>query len=164
MRRALVALAVLLFAVAPAWAQGDRPPLRTLTVELGSESFALEVARHPLVQYRGLGGRREIAPNGGMIFAYQAPRPMSFVMRDCLVPIDVAFLDAQGRVISTHSMTVEPARRPDEAPSDYEARLPRYNSGLPAQYAIEVAGGRLRELGVRSGQTISLDERQIRSP
>ncbi len=164
MRRALVALAVLFFVAAPVWAQGVRQPLRTVSVELGGEAFSLEVARHPLVQYRGLGGRREIAPNGGMIFVYPLPRPMSFVMRDCLVPIDVAFLDNEGRVISIHSMKVEPPRRPDEAPSDYEARLPRYSSGLPARYAIEVAGGRLRELGVRSGQTIPLDRRQLRSP
>jgi len=163
MRRALVIFGVLIFVVAPAWAQFGRQPLRTVAVELGGETFQLEVARNSLVQYRGLGGRSRIEADGGMIFVYPAPRPMSFVMRDCLVPIDIAFLDGKGRVISIRSMKVEPPRGPGEEPTAYEARLPRYNSGLPALYAIEVAGGRLRELGVRSGHTIELDARQLRS-
>ncbi|MDJ0868034.1 MAG: DUF192 domain-containing protein [Myxococcota bacterium] len=152
----LVAIAALGL-VAGAHAQPTaRPALPTVPVEIGGESFALEVAVDPMTQYRGLGGRRALAPDGGMIFLYRASRPLAFVMRDCRIPIDIAFLDATGRVISTHEMKVEPPRRTEESPREYEARLPQYPSGLPARYAIEVAGGRLAALGVRPGQRIEL--------
>ena len=34
----------------------------------------------------------------------------------------------------------------------YERRLPEYRSGAPAQFAVEVAGGRLAQLGVAGRQ------------
>jgi uncharacterized membrane protein (UPF0127 family) len=92
-----------------------------------------------------------------MLFVNPRPRPLSMVMRDCPVPIDVAFLDAGGRVLSLHAMAVEPPRRPDEMGADYERRLREYPSGAPAQFAVETAGGRLAELGLEVGQRIVFD-------
>jgi hypothetical protein len=116
----------------------------------------LEVASDPVVMHRGLGGRLRIDPHGGMLFVYPAPRPLAFVMRDCLVAIDVAFLDEAGRVIAIHEMKPEPPRRPDESAAAYEARLPVYPSPLPARRAVELAGGRLRALGVRPGDRVEM--------
>ncbi len=82
-------------------------------------------------------------------------------MRHCPVPIDVAFLDGWGRVLSLFSMTPEPPRRADESERDYDARLPRYPSGWPAQFAIELAGGRLSELGIEVGQRLDFDHRGL---
>jgi uncharacterized membrane protein (UPF0127 family) len=83
------------------------------------------------------------------------------VMRDCPAPIDVAFLDAQGRVVALHSMPAEPPRRPDESPFDYERRLPAYPSRAPAQFAIELAGGRLAQLGVGVGAQLAFDTQAL---
>jgi uncharacterized membrane protein (UPF0127 family) len=85
-------------------------------------------------------------------------------MRDCPIPIDVAFLDASGRVISLHEMPPEPARRPDESQLAYESRLEQYPSGLPALFAIETAGGRLRQLGVKGGDVIEIDAASLLAP
>jgi uncharacterized membrane protein (UPF0127 family) len=155
----LVLLAALLWApMALAPREGSA---RTVSVGLAGESFELELATDPVVQFRGLSGRKHIDPNGGMLFAYPSPRLLTFVMRDCPVPIDIAFLDSQGRVISVQHMTPEEPRRALEDPNAYEARLHRYRSPLPAQYAIETAGGRLRELGLRGGDRVELDRDAI---
>jgi uncharacterized membrane protein (UPF0127 family) len=138
--------------------------LPTTELSIGGERFTLEVARDPAVQYRGLGGRTHIDPRGGMLFVFPTPRATSFVMRDCPIPIDVAFLDATGRVISLHEMPPEPARRPDEPQLAYESRLKQYPSGLPALFAIETAGGRLRELGVKGGDVIEIDAASLLAP
>ena len=82
-------------------------------------------------------------------------------MRDCFVPIDIAFLDATGSVVATHEMQIEPPRRPDEHDLDYEARLRRYSSRGPAQFVIETAAGRLAEVGVRVGQRIPFDGQSL---
>ena len=138
--------------------------LPTTELSIGGERFTLEVARDPAVQYRGLGGRTQIDPHGGMLFVFPSPRATSFVMRDCPIPIDVAFLDASGRVISLHEMPPEPARRADETPMAYESRLKQYPSGLPALFAIETAGGRLRQLGVKGGDVIEIDRATLSTP
>lgn len=130
-------------------------------VRLGGEPFELELALFPATRHRGLSGRASIDRNGGMLFVFPEPGPLAFIMRDCFVPIDIAFLDAAGSVVATHEMQIESPRRPDEPVLDYEARLRRYPSRGPAQFAIETAGGRLAELRVRVGQRIRLDGRSL---
>jgi uncharacterized membrane protein (UPF0127 family) len=150
----------LLFAAVDAQAQ-FATKLPTTEVEIGGERFTLEVARDPATQFRGLGGRTEIDPHGGMLFVFPSPRATAFVMRDCPIAIDVAFLDANGRVLAVHEMTPEEPRRVGESDAAYEARLKPYPSGLPATFAIETAGGRLRQLGVKGGDAIELDAARI---
>lgn len=126
-------------------------------IDLGGVRFAAELAVDPGTQHRGLSGRDQIDPLGGMLFAYPSPRAMQFVMRDCLVPIDIAFLDTAGRVVALHEMKVETPRQPWETPRQYEARLPRYQSPPEAHFALEVAGGRFAELGVGVGALARFD-------
>jgi uncharacterized membrane protein (UPF0127 family) len=152
--RVLASLGVLALAAA-ALAQGPAPP--TVAATIAGEVFTLEVARDPWMMFRGLGGRARIDPKGGMLFVYPRAQPLAFVMRDCPVAIDVAFLDRRGRVINVYEMKPEPPRAPGESEAAYERRLPSYRSALPARFAVEVAGGRLRELGVGPGDEVEAD-------
>jgi len=152
---AALALAIAALAAHADSSAGARLP--TVAATIGGERFALELARDPATQMRGLGGRDAIDPHGGMLFAFDGPHPLVFVMRDCPIPIDVAFLDAQGRVINVFAMQPERPRAAGEAGAAYERRLRPYPSALPAQYAVEVAGGRLAALGVGSGDRIEID-------
>jgi uncharacterized membrane protein (UPF0127 family) len=124
---------------------------------MGGETYTLELALYPPARRRGLGGRAGVPRGGGMLFAFPSPRPLAMVMRDCPAPLDVAFLDAGGRVVAAHAMSPEPPRRASESGFQYERRLPEYASGAPAQFAIELAGGRLAELGVGIGTQIVFD-------
>jgi uncharacterized membrane protein (UPF0127 family) len=133
----------------------------TLFLAIGGETFALELALDPATRQRGLGGRDRLPRGGGMLFAFPSPRPLAMVMRDCPMPIDVAFLDPSGRVVALHSMAPEPPRRADETAWQYEQRLPAYPSGAPAQFALEVAGGRLAQLGVRVGSRLAFDAQAL---
>lgn len=132
--------------------EGDR-----VGVDLGGTRFVVELAAEAALQYRGLSGRESIDPLGGMLFVYPTPRAMQFVMRDCLVPIDIAFLDPRGEVVGIHAMEVEAPRQPWESAREYEQRLRRYGSPPGAQFALELAGGRLRELGVEVGSRAVFD-------
>jgi uncharacterized membrane protein (UPF0127 family) len=96
-----------------------------------------------------------------MLFVLPSPERFAMVMRDCPEPLDVAFLDSQGRVVALHEMQPEPARRPEESPFRYEQRLRVYASGEPVQFAVETAGGRLRELGITVGDRIALDAQAL---
>ena len=84
------------------------------TIRINDQVFFLELAADNARRLRGLGGRELIEEDGGMLFVFPRPRVLGFVMRDCLVPIDIAFLDQFGTVVATHEMPVEP-REPGES-------------------------------------------------
>lgn len=156
--RFLLVLALVLLACAEGTdAQPAAQSSASVWVSLGGETFTLELAADGQTRRRGLSGRTAIPRNGGMLFVYRRMQPLAMVMRDCSVPIDVAFLDAGGRVVSTAEMQPEPPRGERESRAAYERRLRVYRSAGPAQFAIEVSGGRLRELGVAAGTQLVLD-------
>jgi len=95
--------------------------------------------------------------------AFPSASLIQFVMRDCLVPIDIAFLDAAGRVVAMHEMTPEEPRREGESELAYERRLKTYPSRFPAQFAVETAGGRLREVGLEVGQRVEFDLERLKN-
>ncbi len=137
------------------------PTRETAWVEIGEELFELELALDPRTRHRGLGGRRSISPTGGMLFVNEVAKPVGMVMRDCPIPIDVAFLDDDGRIVATHEMEPELPRSRSESARQYEARLPIYRSGGPARFSVETAGGRLAELGVGVGDLLVFDTRDV---
>lgn len=149
------------------------PP--TEKVVVAGKTFQLERALNDETRFKGLSGRTEIKPDGGMIFAFPKPNDLQFVMRDCPVPIDIIYLDAAGRVTAAHKMVAEPPRAEDEkelkppqgfpnAPKwtwtneKYENRLKKYPSRFPAQYVIELKGNTLDEIKVKEGDKVEFDK------
>jgi len=126
-------------------------------VEMAGEPFELELALDPTTRYQGLSGRLAIEPNGGMLFVNTVEKLQAMVMRDCAIPIDVAFLDFAGEVVAIHEMRPELPQRPGESQREYESRLRVYRSGAPAGFAVETAGGRLGEIGLRVGDRVVFD-------
>lgn len=135
----------------------DAPPKPGLErVVLKGERFWVEPALDDSVRIKGLGGRESIDADGGMLFVFPQSRQLEFVMRDCLVDIDIAYLDDAGRVLSMHTMVVEP-RKPGESDSVYESRLKRYSSRFAARMALELRAGTLKRLGVQPQDVVELD-------
>lgn len=121
----------------------------TLPVVISDRKFDVELALTPQSRFQGLSDRTEVPPNSGMLFVMPLSEVQVFVMRRCLVPIDIIFLDPAGRVVTTHAMQVEPYDQP-------ENQLKLYSSTWPAQFAIELKGGTLRTLELKLGQKIDL--------
>lgn len=164
--RCIALATALLLAGALACREAEPPALRdetpaTLWVELEGEPFELELALDAETRRRGLSGRTSIAANGGMLFVSAREQPQAMVMRDCAVPIDVAFLDFAGKVVALHEMRPELPRRPGESALEYESRLHVYSSGVPAGFAIETAGGRMAEIGLGVGDRVALDAARL---
>jgi uncharacterized membrane protein (UPF0127 family) len=92
-----------------------------------------------------------------MIFVFPDVQVRGFWMKDCVTDMDIVYLDHLGYVTAVHTMRKELPRGPGEPQSIYEARLPRYSSVLPAQFAIELRAGRAKELGIAVQQKLALD-------
>ncbi|MEM0982823.1 MAG: DUF192 domain-containing protein [Planctomycetota bacterium] len=137
------------------------PPKELITIK--GEDFQLELANTDALRVQGLSDRTEIDDDGGMIFIFKDADKRDFVMRRCFVPIDIAFLDPQGRVTAVHAMTVEPPQREGESDVDYQVRLEKYGSRFDAQFALEFKGGTIERIGLKRGDTVNLDLVRLKS-
>lgn len=124
---------------------------------IAERTFTLDLALDSASRTQGLGERKTIGAREGMLMVLPQAKIVAACMRDSWVPIDVAFLDEEGQVLVTYTMSPEPPRRPGERGAEYEARLPLYSSRVPVLFVLEVAGGRLAELGVAPGHKLRLD-------
>ncbi|MEM9083832.1 MAG: DUF192 domain-containing protein [Planctomycetota bacterium] len=119
------------------------------------KKFYLETALDQETRILGLSHRENLDSDRGMVFIFPTAESRLFVMRDCLMPIDIIFLTDNLRVINTHAMQLDP-RKPREPDMQYERRLKRYASIGKCSIVIELAGGRIEELGLKPGDTVSL--------
>ncbi|MGI9013812.1 MAG: DUF192 domain-containing protein [Phycisphaerales bacterium] len=122
-----------------------------------AETFKLEIAADDVARSLGLSARDELADDGGMIFIYPRADDRSFWMYNCLMDIEIIFIDPLGRVTATHEMPAEPLRARYESETDYGNRLKRYPSRRMAQFAIEVKPGTLKRLNIQPGDKIRAD-------
>ncbi len=118
------------------------PPAPRVTIR--GRSWRVEVAMTPEERLRGLSDREGLAADAGMLFVYPTPDVLDFCMRQCLIPLDIAFIDADLKVVKTHTMAVEP----------YGLERRTYSSVVPAQYALEVSAGALAAAGVKVGDKV----------
>ena len=112
------------------------------TVELrwpgGRARFSVELADTPALRETGLMNRDRLASAAGMLFAYPAPHRASFWMKNTLIPLDMIFADAAGRVTRVHSDAVPQ----DQTPID---------GGADISYVLEINGGLAKRLGLPEG-------------
>ncbi len=142
-------LVALLLTLAACGRTQPQPGADTLNATIGGRTFTLELALDESARFQGLSDRASIAENGGMLFVFPDARVRQFVMRRCLVPIDIVFLSPGGRIVAMHEMDMEPYDTP-------ENELKRYSSQWPAQFALEFAEGTIDALGLEVGQRVDL--------
>ncbi|MEM1422440.1 MAG: DUF192 domain-containing protein, partial [Planctomycetota bacterium] len=128
----------------------------TTKVRINGDPFTIALALDDPTRLKGLGDVPDIPVDRGMLFVFPRDQHMGFVMRDCLVNIDIAYLTAEGRVGRMHTMTVDP-RQAGEGDFAYDLRLTKYRSGFPARMALELREGTLERLGVSIGDTIEIE-------
>jgi uncharacterized membrane protein (UPF0127 family) len=135
----------------------------TWKATIAGQQFSLTVSSSDATRTRGLGGVADIAVDGGMVFVFPNSEMRGFWMKDCVTDMDIVYLDPMGYVTAIHTMRKEPPRREGESQFAYEARLPRYSSVSPAQYAIELRAGRAAELKLATSQKIAIDAKALKA-
>jgi uncharacterized protein len=123
----------------------DRPPetdLDVVRMQLGVRTFTLEVADTEPARNYGLMRRDSLPRNHGMIFVFPDERRRAFWMKNVRFPLDIIFLDAEGKIVSIHRMEA------------YDTSSTR--SDGPARYAIEINAGRAAELGLKPGDILEI--------
>lgn len=142
-RRAVLALAGGAWALGLGQARAAEARLETVEVvtSRGRARFQVEIAATQAEQARGLMFRKALAPDRGMLFTYKRPQPAAYWMKNTLIPLDIIFIQPDGRILSI----VRNARPHDETP------LP---SGGLVLGVLEIAGGRAAQLGILPGDRV----------
>ena len=90
---------------------------------------------------RGLIFVEHMADDAGMLFIYPGEQPVSFWMKNTLIPLDMLFLKADGSIAHIAHNAVPH----DETPID---------SGAAVKAVLEVKGGTAQALGIREGDRV----------
>ena len=120
------------------------------TVVAKGHRFLAEVARTEQEQARGLMYRQSLAADRCMIFLYPEDGYHAIWMKNCLIALDVAWIDNEGRVVETSE------RVPPCSPMRGED-CPTYGGKVPARHFIEFAAGTFKRLGLKKGDHLGWD-------
>lgn len=126
-------------------ATGDAPslpPRGMAWVIFDTDTVLAEVAATPEAREQGLMFRTEVPDGTGMIFVFEDMAPRSFWMRNTFVPLDIAFMDMDHRIVDIQQMEPET----DELTE----------SAAPAMFALEVRAGWFEEMGIAEGDRARL--------
>lgn len=134
-----------------------RTDLPRQRVVLFGETFDAELCLDDATRSLGMGGRDAFPEGTAMIFVHPRPRVLNYWMKDCLIDMDMIFVDATGKVASFHEAKRERLRKRSETAAAYEARLPRYGPTRPVQFVIELPPGSIRRLKPSVGQPVAID-------
>lgn len=105
----------------------------------------VEDAFEPGTRRRGLMYRRHLEPRGGMLFRYPRDRTGGYWMKNTLLPLSIAFFDADGEILAVLDM--EPCATQD---------CPTYDPDVTYRGALEVNQGLFDEIGVTRGWRVEL--------
>lgn len=132
-------VALLLVALAcgqPAVAQSL--PATELTIN--GHRVTAEVAATAETQTIGLMHRFSLRPDHGMLFVFRAPQPLAFWMKDTYIPLSIAFIAADGKILNIEDM----------APQTENTHISRG----PALFALEMKKGWFAQLGIAAGDRV----------
>ena len=144
-RHFLLLLAVLVTFGGPAAnAQLQTFPKAELTIVSanGPHKFTVELAATPGQMEQGLMFRKSLAADAGMLFDYRVPSMAAMWMKNTLIPLDMLFVDQQGRIINIHERAVPGSLDPIAA-------------AAPARAVIELNGGTAAHLGIKPGDRVT---------
>lgn len=106
------------------------------------KTLDLEIASTPYERERGLMDRESMEELQGMLFIFEKASPLSFYMKNTLIPLDIIYLDDTQKIIKI----IPNAQPMNETP------LP---SDQPAKYVLEIKGGLSAQWGLSPGDSLS---------
>lgn len=129
--------------------QPQKLPLSAQMVVSG-QTILLEVARTQQEQSTGLMYRTQLPANRGMLFVFSPPRPVSFWMKNTLIPLDMVFVS--NGVVKHIIAQVPPCRT---------ITCPGYGPDpkIEIDSVIELSSGRAAELRLKVGDRLKVDGR-----
>ncbi len=103
--------------------------------------FDVELALNEAERAHGLMFREKLGPYDGMLFDFYQDAPVSFWMKNTLIPLDMVFIAGDGTIRHIHSNATPLST--DAIPSQF-----------PVRAVLEINGGSARLLGIKPGDKV----------
>lgn len=114
-----------------------------IPLKLANLTIQVELACTEQEQQKGLMFRPSLPSDQGMLFVFERELPLSFWMKDTLVPLSIAYIDAKGKIVDIQDM-----KPLDTTP---------HQAAAPAQYALEMNQDWFARHQIVAGERIELD-------
>ena len=105
--------------------------------------FFAQIAVTPEELGQGLMFRKNLDKNHGMLFAFDYPQKVSFWMKNVPIPLDIGYLDSNGRLIEIHSLY------------PYDEK-PVFSKSQTIKYALEMNQGWYQRNKIKIGDFMDL--------
>lgn len=105
--------------------------------------YSVERAVTPAAREQGLMGRTSLPERQGMWFDFETTTAVVMWMKNTLLALDLAFVDAEGRVVYVHERATPLSLSHIVAPT-------------PVRYVLEANGGELATYGIGTGARVVL--------
>lgn len=115
-----------------------------IELQVGDETFTVEVARTDKDRSRGLMYRSSIGENEGMLFVFERDQRLSFWMKNTEIPLSIAYISRDGTIREIYDLTPHSERTVE---SNYAVR-----------YALELPRGAFDRAGAGPGDSIPLPD------
>jgi uncharacterized membrane protein (UPF0127 family) len=125
-----------LFAATAARAAG----LPTVELNIKGHRLVAEVAATESTRTKGLMNRFSLQPDHGMLFVFKEPGPQAFWMKNTYMPLSIAFIGGDGRIINIEDMSPQTENT--------------HPSRGPALYALEMKKGWFADRNIAPGTQI----------
>lgn len=131
-----VFFALLLVSYSVVHAQG----VARIPLYIKAKEIRVEVARTPEERALGLMNRKQLGKDEGMLFIFETEDYHGFWMKDTLLPLSIAFIDKDGRIVDIKDM--KPLTLDSHSPSK------------PVLYALEMNKGWFAKNGAKIGDLV----------
>ena len=110
-----------------------------------TNNFSAEVALTPEEQARGLMNRSSLPADAGMLFDFRCTEVRRFWMENTLIPLDMIFIDQNGKIIDIHENATPLSRN-------------TITSSGPCRYVLEINGGICRGANICIGDQMTVQK------
>lgn len=125
---------------APPIQDASSAQLPRMALKIGDRRVIVEVAADDASRSRGLMFRARLSADHGMLFVFPEAAQLCFWMKNTPLPLSIAFIDAQGQIVSLSDMQPH--------------SLDTHCAIAPALYALEMTQGWFAQHGARPGTLV----------
>src|SRR5689334_21645400 len=122
---------------AAALAQTGPEKLPAIRRNAGMHNSQADLAQTPEQRQTGLMFRKDLGANDGMLFVFEEPGQQCFWMKNTLVPLAVAFVADDGRIVNLQDMKPQ--------------TLESHCSEKPVRFVLEMNEGWFKKRGLKAG-------------
>lgn len=112
-------------------------------VIIDNKIIEAEIADTDEKRYQGLGNKKNLCDNCGMLFIFSDKRERNFVMRNMNFPLDIIWID-DDKIVKINK----------NLPPEGENPVNNYSPDIPVNYVLEVNGGFADKNNIKKGGKI----------